>query len=139
MSGYTLRAPNVILTTLIQDGQAVNSISAQDMRDDFTSAMGIQGSIETLSYTLVLTDAFLCVEMISASAVNVTIPPNSSVAFQVGTTVSFLQYGAGQVTLVPGVGVTLRTASSLTTRIQYSSIGIRQRAINEWVVTGDTT
>ena len=66
-------------------------------------------------------------------------PPNASVAFPVGTVIEIVQYGAGQITIAPGAAVTLRNPSSLTTRAQYSTIGLRQRAANEWVVSGDLT
>lgn len=91
------------------------------------------------AYTLALTDAGSVVETTSASAVTVTVPPNSSVAFPVGTVIELAQYGAGQITVAPGAGVTLRTAASLTSRTQYSTIGLRKRATDEWVVSGDLT
>ncbi len=139
MSGYTLRTPNTVLTTLVQDGQAAGSIIPGDARDLYASAMGVQPNTQTASYTLVLTDAFLCIEMNVASANTLTVPPNSSVAFQVGTVIEWYQMGAGQITLTAGAGVTLRNASSLTSRAQYSSGAIRKRGTDEWVVMGDVT
>jgi hypothetical protein len=88
---------------------------------------------------LVLADAGTLVEMNSASALTWTIPPNSSVAFPIGTIVESSQMGAGQVTITAGAGVTIRTASSLTTRAQYSTVSVRKRATDEWVLSGDLT
>jgi hypothetical protein len=139
MSGYTLRTPNTILTTLLQDGQASGSIIPVDLRDGLMSGQGVQINTQTASYTLVLTDAFLCVEMNVATANTLTVPPNSSVAFQIGTVIEWYQMGAGQITFTPGAGVTLRNASSLTSRVQFSSGAIRKRATDEWVVMGDVT
>lgn len=139
MSGYTVRTPTDVLTNLVEDAQPAGSISAVDVRDLFASAMSVMVNTQTASYTLVLTDAWRCVELNSASAVTLTIPPNSSVAFQVGTVIEWYQMGAGQITLAYGAGVTLRTASSLTSRAQYSSGALRQRAADEWVVMGDVT
>lgn len=136
MSGYTLRTLATVLTTLLQDGQS-GGISAQDIRDALTSAMAVQQNTQTASYTLVLGDAFLCIEMNSASALNLTVPPNSSVAFQIGTTIEWYQMGAGVLTLVAGAGVTLSTGSSLISRGQRCSGAIRKRATDEWVVMGD--
>jgi hypothetical protein len=99
----------------------------------------VPATTQASSYTLALADAGTVVESTSASAVNVTVPPNSSVAFPVGTVIELCQYGAGQITIVAGAGVTLRTASSLTTRVQYSGASLRKRATNEWVVGGDLT
>ena len=92
---------------------------------------------QTAAYTLALADATKAVEVTSASAVNVTVPPNSAIAFPVGTTIDILQAGAGAVTLVPGAGVTLRTPASLVSRAQWSTLSLRKRATDEWVVSGD--
>jgi hypothetical protein len=92
---------------------------------------------QTTSYTLVLGDGGKAVEMNSASALNLTVPPNSAVAFPVGTVIETAQIGAGQVTLVPGSGVTLRSPNGLRTRAQYSSVSLRKKATDEWVVAGD--
>lgn len=89
------------------------------------------------AYTLALTDAGAVVESTSASAVAVTVPLNATVAFPVGTVIEVLQYGAGQLTIAAASGVTLRNPSSLTTRAQYSSVALRMRAVDEWIVSGD--
>ena len=56
------------------------------------------------SYTLVLGDANGLVDTDNGSANTVTVPPNSSVAFPVGTQVLVVQQGAGQTTIVAGSG-----------------------------------
>lgn len=93
---------------------------------------------QTAAYTLDLTDANKAVEVTTASAVAVTVPPNSSKAFAVGTVIEVVQLGAGQVTLTPGSGVTLQQASGLKTRAQYSVVVLRKRATDVWIVAGDT-
>lgn len=85
------------------------------------------------TYTLVLTDAGGIVEMSSASSNTVTIPPNSSVAFIVGTRITVVQTGAGTTTIAGGSGVTL-LGSVLSTAGQYAGITFYQRAANSWVV-----
>lgn len=90
------------------------------------------------SYTLALADAGTAVECSSASAVTVTVPPNSSVAFPTGTVIELLQYGAGVLTVAAGAGVTIRSANNLlSARTQYSTLSLRKRATNEWVLAGD--
>lgn len=91
------------------------------------------------SYTLAIGDAGASIDVTGSSAATITVPANSAVAFPIGTVVEILQYGTGQVTVAAAGGVTLRTASSLTTRAQYSSLSIRKRATNEWIVSGDLT
>lgn len=100
---------------------------------------GVVATTQAANYTLVLADAQTVVEGTKATAQTVTVPPNSTTAFPIGTVIEVVQYGAGQITLTAGGGVTIRTSSSLTTRAQYSSVGLRKRATDEWVATGDLT
>jgi hypothetical protein len=92
---------------------------------------------QTASYTLVLGDAGKTVEMNVASANNLTVPPNSSVAFPVGTVVEVCQVGAGQTTVVAGSGVTIRTPETLVLTGQWSTVSLRKRGTDEWVLAGD--
>ncbi|MCU1676111.1 MAG: hypothetical protein JWM93_869, partial [Frankiales bacterium] len=98
---------------------------------------------QTASYTLVLADAGKAVEMNLGTATVVTIPPNSSVAFPVGTVIELARLGAGTVTITPGAGVTIPNrlevagTTSRTLTSQYSTASIRQRATNVWVLAGD--
>lgn len=99
----------------------------------------VDAAAQAANYTLALADAGTVVEGTKATAQTVTVPPNASVAFPVGAVIEVVQIGAGQVTIVAGSGVTLRTAATLTTRAQYSAVVLRQRATDEWVVGGDLT
>jgi hypothetical protein len=99
----------------------------------------VTSTSQTADYVLALADAGTAVEMNKASAVTVTVPPNSSVAFSTGTIVEVFQLGAGQVTVAAGVGVTLRAAFGTKTAAQYTSAFLRKRAADEWIVFGDTT
>lgn len=94
---------------------------------------------QTASYTAALADANNIVTMANASANNFTVPPNSGVAFPIGTTLTVIQKGAGQTTLVAGVGVTINTAATLTCRAQWSIVTLVQIAANVWVAGGDLT
>jgi hypothetical protein len=135
----TVRTIPDLLTNLFQDGQAPGSITPQDERDMILSLACALPYRKTGDYTLVLADMGAAIEMNVAGANTLTVPPNSSVAFPVGTVVEVMQYGAGQTTLTPGSGVTIRTASSLTTRAQYSVVSLRKTATDEWVAAGDLT
>lgn len=98
----------------------------------------ITANRQTGSYTLVLADAGKVVEQNVAGGNNLTVPPNSSVAFPVGTMIEIFQYGAGQTTIVAGAGVTLRSPSAkLKLTGQYSSATLRKIATDEWAVAGD--
>lgn len=93
-------------------------------------------NIRTASYTLVLADAGKIVELNVAAANTVTVPPNSSVAFPVGTLIEVSQYGAGGTTVAAGSGVTIVTPlASLAVAARYGSLSLRKRATDEWVVS----
>lgn len=97
---------------------------------------------QTASYTAVLSDGNnTLVTLSNASANTFTIPPNSSVAFPVGTVLNFAQTGAGQTTITQGSGVTITsvgaTASAPKTRVQYSACSAIQTSANNWLVIGD--
>ena len=77
------------------------------------------------------------VEMNNASANNLTVPPNSSVAFAVGAQIRILQIGAGQTTVVAGAGVTINSTPGLKLRAQWSSATLIKRATDTWVLIGD--
>lgn len=93
---------------------------------------------QTGDYTLVLVDAGKVVEMNKATANNLTVPLNSSVAFEVGTVVELFQYGAGQTTVVATGGVTIRSSGGkLKLTGQYSGASLRKIATDEWSLVGD--
>ena len=95
---------------------------------------------QTTSYSLVLTDAGKIVETNSASANNVTIPLNSSVAFAIGTEITIMQYGSGQTTIVATSGVTLRSNSGyIKIASQYTGVTLLKVGTNEWYVIGNLT
>jgi len=94
-------------------------------------------SAQTAAYTFVLADRGKLVTVSNGSAVNCTVPPNSSVAYAVGTSIMVAQTGAGQVTMVAGSGVTLRSSPGLKLRAQYSSCTCTKIATDEWLLTGD--
>jgi len=94
-------------------------------------------SSQTASYTLVIGDAGDVVEVSNGSANTVTVPPNSSVAFPVGTQIVVVQQGAGATTIAAGAGVTLRSKdSNLSIDGQYASVALVKRATDEWYVIG---
>jgi hypothetical protein len=93
---------------------------------------------QTASYTLVIGDADKLVEINNASANNLTIPLNSSVAFATGTQILLAQYGAGQTTIVATSGVTIRSnGAKLKLNAQYSGATLIKIDTNEWYLFGD--
>lgn len=106
----------------------------------YTASVSSQVAINTqtgTTYTTVLTDASKLVTLNNASAITLTIPPNSSVAYPVGTKIDLLQIGAGQVTVAGGSGVTVNSTPTLKLRAQYSGATCIQYAADTWILVGD--
>lgn len=88
---------------------------------------------QTSSYTLSLSDAGKLVRMNVASANNLTVPPNSSVAFPVGTFIYVEQIGAGLTSFVQGSGVTITSSSGLLTTPQANLLMVLTKTgTNTW-------
>lgn len=138
-NAQVLRANSATTTGLEYATLAVADISGLQAALDAKATAAVAVNDQTGSYTLVLADAGRAVHSTSATGVTFTVPPNSSVAFPTGTVVLLTQMAAGQITVSPGSGVTMRTASSATTRAQYSEISLRKIATDTWLLAGDLT
>lgn len=125
--------------------------STKFLREDGTyqTVSGGSGATEytfntqTGSYTAVLGDAgpMNMVRMNVASANNLTIPPNSAVAYPVGAIIQFTQAGAGATTLVAGSGVTLNypAQTSLVLAGQGAQGAVIKTATDTWQVYANLT
>jgi hypothetical protein len=102
--------------------------------------IGINAQTGT-TYTTVLVDNGKLTTLTNASAIAVTIPPNSSVAYPVGAQINMAQLGAGQVTVSGGSGVTIVSTGATSTapkaRVQYSTLTAVQTSTDNWLVMGD--
>ena len=92
---------------------------------------------QSASYTLVLEDAGKLITVSNASANSVTVPLNSSVAFDTGTEISLSSIGAGQTTVVAASGVTIGATPGLKLRAQYSAGSLIKTGTNTWLLIGD--
>jgi hypothetical protein len=89
------------------------------------------------SYTTVLGDDGKLITLDNASAITLTIPPNGTVAYGIGTQLNIMQLGAGQVTITPGAAVTIRSFNSrLKTSGQYAVATVVKIATDTWVAVG---
>jgi hypothetical protein len=130
---------SVLASSFIKSG----GTSSQYLMADGSVTTGSSLTItnrQAASYTLALTDADKLVEMNVATANNLTVPLNSSIAFAIGTKIDLAQYGAGQTTVVATGGVTVRSAGgALKLAVQYSGATLVKIATNEWYLFGDIT
>jgi hypothetical protein len=116
----------------------VNSVAiANTTQVDSKTAKLISINRQTSSYSLVLSDADKLVEMNVSIANNLTVPPS---VFASGTQILLAQYGAGQTTIVPGSGMTIRSNSGkLKLNAQYSGATLVFISTTEAYLFGDIT
>lgn len=141
-------AATVIATVLT--GLSLASSAAVTAADSILVAIGkLQAQVtlrrpltlvttQVASYTLVAADADTHVRMNAAGANALTIPPNATVPFRIGTEVWVEQAGAGVTTITAGAGVTLRTTVGVTPSAQYGVMGWRKVAIDTWSAISKT-
>ena len=108
----------------------------------FTAGVAVGQAVDldrkTADYTLVLADAGKVIEINSGSSENVTIPPNSGVAFPLGTQVVVVRLGAGAVVITEGSGVTTRSDGDKNKiKSQYSSCVLIKHETDEWYILGN--
>jgi hypothetical protein len=95
------------------------------------------------TYTFALTDGCKngnspLVTFGNAGATTVTVPPNSSVAFQNGSQIELIQVGAGKVTIAAGAGVTITSkGGNLSVGAQYVAVSLIQLSADNWILLGD--
>jgi hypothetical protein len=90
------------------------------------------------SYTIALSDNGKVVEVANTSPITVSIPTNTT-AFPVGSQITVLQSGTGQITFAattPGT-TTVNGTPGLKLRTQWSSAVLLKRDTEQWVVLGD--
>lgn len=95
-------------------------------------------NLQTGSYTFALSDRDKCVSMNpSGGNATLTVPPNSSIAFPIGTIIYACNINTTYtVTLSPGAGVTLSKSGVFG---QYEELYLRKRATDSWIVVAATT
>lgn len=94
----------------------------------------------TVSYTLgaSVDDTLYLVEMSSASATVVTVPPSSTWNPAIGSVIAIARLGAGTVAVAAGAGVTIKSPGSLLSlRAQYSEGTLIKRNTDDWYLSGD--
>ena len=120
-----------------QSFTASQVLTAAEQNALATAMIAIRASTAT-STTALLTDDGKLITMSNASANTFTVPPNSSVAFGIGTQLNIAQLGAGQTTIVAGAGVTLNSAGAkLKLSAQYAIATCVKTDTNEWFVVGN--
>jgi hypothetical protein len=120
-----------------QDFTAAQVLTAAEL-DAVATAMIAINAQTGASYTAVLADDGKLITMSNAGANTFTVPPNSSVAFGIGTQLNIAMLGAGQTSVVAGSGVTLNSAGTkLKLDAQYALCTCVKTDTNTWFVVGN--
>ena len=122
-----------------------------EMRNGKIALMHKNGNIETigtikarleivqvtaLTKSLILSDANTEQEMSNAAAQTLTVEPDSTTNFPIGTRITVINFGVGVVTIAEGSGVTIVRANSLVMNGQGSSVELVKRLANTWSLVG---
>ena len=121
-----------------QDFTSGQVLLASELDAVATAMIAINAQTGT-TYTTVLADDGKLITCDNAASIALTIPPNSSVAYGIGTQINVMQMNAtGTVTITAGAGVTLNSAGSkLKTDAQYAVATCAKIATDIWVVVGN--
>lgn len=113
-------------------------IAAETARNEAIAAKWFPVVTEsTASRLLALTDAGKEIRCTFATAITVTVPPQVDVAWADYTEIIVVQAGSGQITFVPGSGVTINSSETLKSLKQYSYLALKRVALNVWDLTGE--
>ena len=131
-------ATDSVITAKIQDN-AVTQAKLADRTVGSAELDGLTLNPVVDTYTLALADAHKLVTLNKATGFTVTIPPNSSVAFDLGDQVNLMQIGDGQVTVAAGAGVTLEAqGSKKKLNGKWATATAVKIATDTWVLIGNT-
>jgi hypothetical protein len=106
-----------------------------------TLANTVNSSIKTAPYTLVASDAGkVIITNIYSGTNTITVPLQSSVAFENNARIDILQIGSVQTTITPISGVTINSKyGNKKLSVQYSAATLIKLSDNNWVLIGDLT
>ena len=135
------------LTITGTDGQT--ALDVPDGNVTITDSLTVSGGLVAplainaqtgTTYTFVLADAGKLVTSSNGSAQTFTVPPNSSVAYAVGTQIIVQNIGSANCTLAQGSGVTINSKdSNREIDGQYAAATLIKAATDAWSLIGALT
>lgn len=130
-------ASDIHAQTISPTGGVVGSLA---VAKGGTAGNGTTNAQTGTSYTAALGDAGNFITMNNASASTLTVPPNASVAYPIGSVLCAQQIGAGAVTLTQGAAVTFTDTCTAPTApvffAQNATLCAIQTVANTWAVVG---
>lgn len=110
------------------------------LNTDDAGYRGVPQNIQNSAYTLLISDAGQMVINTGASAHPVTVPPNGTLAFPIGTAIVLVNDGTGAVTITQGSGVVIVWVPAGTTgnRVlsQYGMATLVKVGTDRWYLSG---
>lgn len=136
-SMYVQAAVKDSTNTLGGDGQILVSNASGKLTWQDSVPTTVRSSALTTT-NIILADKNGVVITTTATATDVRIPTNAGAAFPIGTKITIIQEGAGTVTVVGTLGVTLQSSQGHDRLShQYSVATVVKTAIDTWYLYGD--
>lgn len=141
---YTESELDSLLSAKAADSAVVKLTGTQSVAGEKTFTDPVHANREhhteiTASETLALDQANERLFANHASTeIELTVPPNSSVAFPVKTEIEVIRYGDADVSFVAGAGVTINSVGGyLGLSAKYAGACLIKIGVNEWVLIGN--
>ena len=145
-SGDTFLFDASVEKLVITGTDGLNALEVADGDVSITDQLTVSGGLVAplqinaqtgTTYTFVLADAGKMVTSSNGSAQTLTVPPNSSVAYAIGTQVIVQNIGSANATLAQGTGVTINSKDSKKEIDgQYAAATLIKTATNTWSLIG---
>jgi hypothetical protein len=120
---------------LTQDSASTTYLDRASASTTYESKVLDIVAAKTSAYTFSSGDENKIIEL--NGTFTVTIPPDSTFNFPIGTYINILQITSGTITIAGGIGVTVNGAPGLKLNSQWSGASIVKRSSNTWVAVGD--
>lgn len=117
--------PRVFTSKIITSSLKVGTVEYKNTDNNIITDL-------TTARTFALTDKDKYIIFNNAGATTATIPPNSTVAFPIGSEIEVFMLGAGVVTVTAGAGVTLQTVAGIPTMAQYEGFKLKKVGTDTW-------
>lgn len=92
--------------------------------------------VPSTAYNFRKVDSGKLIQTTSGSATTLTVQPASLVAVEQFSQIHVLQWGAGQVTIAEGAGVSIETPETLKSAKQFSIMTLLNIDTDSWLLTG---
>lgn len=116
----------------------LSNVPGSNATDALNVLWGEVATEATAARTMAIADSGKLIRCTSGTGCTLTIPKNSTLAIEIGTTFYAEQVGAGQIQWAPEDGtVVIESSQTLLSLRQYALIGIKKVDVDTWVSFGE--